>query len=159
MTKARWIADEMLGRLARYLRFVGADVEYARGASDDEILQRAEREDRQILTRDRGLAARTPRAFLLRSTGIRDQWREMLALWPGLGGEVRFERCTECNGELRPYRRGSDPAREGGVPSAERAPGLALFACAACGHLYWEGSHTASMRARLRAWAVEGASA
>jgi uncharacterized protein len=156
MSTPRWLADEMVGRLARYVRFVGGDVVYVRGASDDEILERARVEGRVILTRDRALAARADRALLLTSSAIRDQWREVRGAWPEIGSEVRFLRCSECNGELSPYRRGTDPRREVGLPSEQRAPGLALFACAACGHLYWEGSHTASIRARLRAWSDEG---
>jgi uncharacterized protein len=151
----RFLADEMVGRLARYLRFAGCDTEYVRGGSDDDVIARAEAEDRVILTRDRALAARTPRAFLLRSSEIRGQWQEVRAAWPDVGEEVRFERCTECNGELRPYARGTDPGREAKVPREARHPGLRLYGCATCGHLYWEGSHTAGIRARFRTWSRE----
>jgi uncharacterized protein len=151
----RWLADEMVGRLARYLRFVGEDVEYVRGASDDDVIARATEGDREILTRDRALAARCSRAFLLRSSELGTQWKELRAAWPGIGAELRFDRCTECNGRLEPYRRGSAPEHEAQLPSVGRVPDGAIFACTACGHLYWEGSHTARIRAQLAAWAAE----
>jgi len=142
----------MVGRLARYLRFVGCDTEYARGLSDDQVLEKAKAEDRVILTRDRGLALRSSRAFLLGSTEISEQFRAVRRKWPSVPTEPRFERCTECNGSLAPYRRGTDPSREEGLPMGPDAEQRPVYACAACGHLYWEGSHTATIRKRLDAW-------
>jgi uncharacterized protein len=145
----------MLGRLARYLRFVGCDTVYARALSDEAIVVRARAEDRVVLTRDRALARRADRSVRIESPHIGRQWAELRKAWPDLPSEVRFERCTLCNGLLRPYRLGSDPAREAGVPLDRAAHDLQVWACAECGHLYWEGSHTATIRARLAAWATE----
>lgn len=148
-----WLADEMVGRLARYLRFVGGDTEYARGLSDEEILRRAKAEDRVILTRDRRLAERAERVVLLTSPHLAEQWRQVRVAFPGLPSEFRFERCTECNGRLEkvtPLARGETVA---GVPLDRVQRGLPLYRCAGCGHYYWEGSHTAQIRARLASWA------
>jgi uncharacterized protein len=145
----------MVGRLARYLRFVGCDTEYVRGLTDDRVIEKALAEDRVILTRDRGLALRARRVLLLESTEIAEQFRAVRKAWPEVPAEVRFERCTECNGRLSPYRLGSDPALETGLPHGRLSSGLAVFCCSACGHLYWEGSHTARIRERLAAWARE----
>jgi uncharacterized protein with PIN domain len=151
----RWIVDEMLGRLARYLRFVGCDTLYLRGATDDEILARARTEGRVVLTRDRELARRAPAALRIESPYLRFQWAAVRAAWPDLPAELRFERCTVCNGTLAPYEVGTDPEREAGLPRERVAGGLDVWACAACGHLYWEGSHTARIRAQLAAWSRE----
>ncbi|MGA8302985.1 MAG: Mut7-C RNAse domain-containing protein [Thermoplasmata archaeon] len=153
MPSPRLIADEMVGRLARYLRFLGCDTIYARGWSDDEIVRRARIEDRVVVTRDRQLSRRAGKAILLASSRLEDQVRAVRAAFPDLPTEVTFERCTVCNGELVP----STPARAGtgesGVPWDRVEAGLVLYQCRACDHLYWEGSHTAEMRRRLRAWA------
>ncbi len=149
----RWLADEMVGRLARYLRFVGCDTEYVRGLSDDEILDRARAEERMILTRDRRLAARAERALLLESPNLADQWRAVRAAFPELPTEVRFERCTECNGRLEAVAAPPPEGQTEGVPWDRVARGLPLFRCASCEHYYWEGSHTADIRARLASWA------
>jgi len=58
MTEPRFLADEMLGSLARWLRIMGYDTEYARGMSDSDILARSRVEGRIVLTRDRQLAER-----------------------------------------------------------------------------------------------------
>jgi hypothetical protein len=143
----------MVGRLARYLRFVGCDTAYVRGLSDDEVLDQARAEDRTILTRDRRLAARAERALLLESPDIAEQWRAVHAAFPGLPTEVRFERCTECNGRLEPVPAPPPGTRTEAVPWDRVARGLPLFRCAACDHYYWEGSHTADIRARIARWA------
>ena len=153
MTLPRWIADEMVGRLARYLRFVGCDTEYVRGLADAEIVARAEREGRVVLTRDRALARRAPHALLLESTELSRQWRAVRSAYPEIPNEVRFERCTECNGLLETFHPPADFPRTEEVPWDRLERGLALYRCRVCGHLYWEGSHTASIRARLAAWA------
>jgi len=146
-----WLADEMLGRLARYLRFVGDDTEYARGEADDEIRARAIREGRTLLTRDRRLAAATPGAILLRSVTIDAQWRELRVARPDLATVVRFDRCSLCNGRLLPRSPGGNP----GGSARRAASATPEFACERCGHLYWEGSHTAGIRRRLERWARE----
>lgn len=156
VTTPRWLADEMVGRLARYLRFVGYDTAYARGLSDPEVLAQAEREDRILLTRDRALAARSPRAILLTSPYLADQWKTLRERVPDLAETPQFERCTECNGRLERFVPTAGGARDPHVPWDRVERGLTLYRCRDCGHLYWEGSHTAQLRARLRAWATAG---
>ncbi len=152
MTLPRWLADEMVGRLARYLRFVGCDTEYARGLPDEEIVERARREDRVLLTRDRALAARCPGSLLLTSPNLEDQWRTVRAAYPELPTTVAFRRCTECNGRLEPFTPAPGAPRDERIPWDRVAGGLPLYRCANCGHVYWEGTHTAGIRDRLRAW-------
>jgi len=142
----------MVGRLARYLRFVGCDTTYARGLSDDEILTQARSDGRVILTRDRNLAGRAARALLLDSPTLADQWRAVRSAFPDLPSEVRFERCTLCNRRLERLSETSTEPRAQGVPWDRVDRGLPLFRCGACGHYYWEGSHTAEIRARLASW-------
>jgi uncharacterized protein len=148
----RILADEMVGSLARYLRMVGCDTAYARGWTDDEIVERARREARVVVTRDRALARRLPDSVLLTSTDLGAQVRQMWAALPSLPREVRFDRCTLCNGSLDLLPRGASAGAQPGVPRNRVEAGLAVYQCRACGHLYWEGSHTTSVRQRLREW-------
>jgi uncharacterized protein len=153
VSSPRWIVDEMLGRLARYLRFVGCDTVYLRRVRDDAILTRARLEDRVVLTRDRALARCAPRSLWIPSPHIREQWLAVRSAWPETPSALRFDRCTLCNGLLAPYRPGTAPDREGDLPRPRLASGLSVWSCGACGHLYWDGSHTAQLRARLARWA------
>jgi uncharacterized protein len=157
VAEPRFLADEMVGRLARYLRFVGCDTEYVRGASDAEILDRLARDGRLLLTRDRALARRAPRAVLLTSPHLADQWRALRAAVPDVPRSVRFDRCTACNGRLSVTEPSPADPRTEGVPWDRVAAGLALFKCEGCGHLYWDGTHVESVRRRLAAWDGERA--
>jgi uncharacterized protein len=148
----------MVGRLARYLRIVGCDTAYARGISDAEILAVARNEGRILVTRDRALSARTPGSVLLTSPRIEEQWRAVRAAHPEVPCEVSFERCTACNGRLAPYVPAPGESVPRNVPWDRVKQGLPLFRCADCAHLYWEGTHTASIRARLHRWAEGGSS-
>jgi uncharacterized protein len=150
----RWIADEMVGHLARYLRFVGCDTEYVRGLADDEIVVRASAERRVLVTRDRALARRVPGAILLTSLAVEGQWRELRSACPELPTEVRFERCTECNGALRPATPAERADEGAGLPPAVRAGASPLYRCEACGHAYWDGTHSRDVRERLRRWSA-----
>ncbi len=147
MAETRWLLDGMLGRLARYLRFMGHDVEYDRTAADDDLLRRSRADGRVLVTRDRLLAARAPGSVLLSSPYLPDQLRALRAVHPEVEGPVRFDRCSRCNAPLlaRPP--------EGGAPSPPHpmpAPaGREVFVCPNCGQLYWEGSHTDRIRRRL----------
>ena len=51
----RFVADGHLGRLTRNLRLLGFDVAYRQNADDRQLLDVMARENRALLTRDRGL--------------------------------------------------------------------------------------------------------
>jgi uncharacterized protein len=149
VARPRLLADEMVGRLARYLRMLGCDTLYAHGWSDDEIVARARDDGRTVLTRDRALSSRVESAVLLRSSALPEQLRQVVAAIPDLPRTVSFERCTVCNGPLRP-RAGppGDPA-----PIHPRGPPAGpVFECTDCGHAYWEGTHTAAVRQHFAEW-------
>jgi uncharacterized protein len=143
----------MLGRLARYLRIVGLDTAYEPGLDDDEVVRRVSAEGRTLVTRDRALARRAGGSVLLSSLDIADQWRELRSRYPTLPNDPRFARCTLCNGKLESVPAEAVASLEPSAPSPVVSSGVPLFRCASCGHVYWEGSHTASVRRRLAQWA------
>ncbi len=139
----------MLGRLARYLRFMGFDTEYARGVPDEVVRARAEREGRVLLTRDRELAARTPGAVGLSSVDIDGQLAELRRAYPRLRWDVRSERCTLCNGPLAPWQPSGTGPWPPGLPRERIEQSLALYRCTRCAHVYWDGSHARTLRERV----------
>lgn len=153
--RPRWLADEMVGRLARYLRFMGYDTAYVRGLGDREVAELVHREARVLLTRDRDLSRRVLGSLLLASPQIAEQVRAVHRAYPMLTFAVRFDRCSLCNGELRP----TDPVRHAlPVPDVvEPSDSRPRFECVACGHRYWEGSHTDRVRRDIAAWVAEEA--
>ena len=146
----RFAADCMLGRLARWLRALGFDTAYYPRIDDAVLLSVARREGRTVLTRDRGIAARTgpPRVFLVEGERWESQAVQVLAAFGLTDDAAPLTRCLDCNAPLKPLPR--ERARNLAAPFVvEWAEALAL--CPACGRVLWKGSHAADMDARIRA--------
>lgn len=136
-----FLCDAMLGSLARDLRLLGYDTAYAGpDEADAAVLARARREERVLLTKDRALAARAgPRALLLGRPDELEEVVERLHLRPRR--EDFLSRCSACGARLVAGPRAPGDEAPAHVERVARCP--------ACGHLYWEGSHVAAIRARL----------
>lgn len=168
----RFVADVMLGHLARWLRIMGYDVAWSPEAEDQTLVRRALDEDRILLTRDR----RLPEEWRIRNVVVldeehpSDQIRAVVRRFGLEWEEGLFTRCSRCNepldemnaAEVRARQSGSDPS--GGVAHGARGPehgargpvpdevlrrARRFHRCPSCGRVYWEGSHTARIRARL----------
>jgi diguanylate cyclase (GGDEF)-like protein len=96
----RLLADEMLGRLARWLRLLGYDTLYETGLSDHQLAARARHEDRVLLTRDRELARRKGiRCLLVRSQELEEQLEQVIDTLGAPAAESE-PRCSSCNAQL-----------------------------------------------------------
>src|SRR5215510_5135697 len=74
MTARRFVADTMLGALARWLRAMGYDTAYPGRADDGWLFELARAEHRILITRDVRLAGRAgDRACLIRSRDVDGQ--------------------------------------------------------------------------------------
>ncbi|MGH7318441.1 MAG: Mut7-C RNAse domain-containing protein [Candidatus Rokuibacteriota bacterium] len=153
MTETRFVADVMLGRLARWLRALGYDTDYFRDATDARLLGIALREGRQLLTRDTALAARAGTAGLLvRAEDLDEQIREVMTRY-GLSSRAPLSRCLECNGALT--RRRPTDVRDR-VPPYTLATQSAFWECADCGRVFWAGTHARGILDRLQPY-LDGA--
>jgi uncharacterized protein len=145
----RFVADAMLGSLARKLRALGFDTTYYRRGDDRGILEVALKEGRHILTADRSLAQRAAAggvsAFLLvgRSDGIRLASLKRLARTRGLTLVRGDSLCSVCGGDLERLRR-KDVV--GVLPASVSRRHRLFHRCKACGRYYWRGSHWKKLR-------------
>jgi hypothetical protein len=142
----------MLARFARYLRAAGHDTHLAGGTLPDrEVLGHAIAEGRWLLTVDRGIMDHrlaTGRTLLLPHGSLDAQAATLSAAF-GLDWLGRaFTRCLVDNAVLD----GANPGQLARVPPAVRETGTEVYACPACGRLYWHGTHTRRMRERLAQW-------
>ena len=139
-----FLADNHLGRLARYLRLLGFDTVYAGNTPDDILAERSHDDNRVLLTRDRGLLKRSLVVFgyCLRSTNSREQLFAVLRRYRLFNKVEPWRRCLHCNGRLQPV------AKEAVLHRLE--PKTKLYydtfrQCDACGQVYWEGSHVGEL--------------
>lgn len=136
----RFIADRMLGRLAKMLRLLGYDTVYSPELTGIQLVDIVQREGRVLLTRGQaekrfpGLEA----VYSLRSDYPPEQLREVVqhfALDPKRG---LWTRCTLCNAPIHQVDKQS-------VESLVEPKVFQLyqefFRCSGCGHVYWRGSH------------------
>jgi len=143
-----FVADAMLGRLAKALRMLGYDASYRRDASDEEIRLTALREGRVVLTRDREIAATglPIRVVLVEGDRVAGQLRHVavvLGLDPG--AVVPFSRCLLCNAPVVQVER--DAVRNA-VPPYVFATQRRFARCPSCGRVYWAATHVE----RARRW-------
>lgn len=149
----RLVCDEMLGRLARWLRLLGHDVHYVQHVEDEALLRGALAEDRLLLTRDAGLVARAPpgKALFVQALDPEQQLREVAkALGLSPDPSLLLNRCSLCNTPLEAASRAEAEA-SGGVPPAVLASHDTYWRCPGCGKLYWRGTHVERIEATLRA--------
>lgn len=147
VAEPRFVADVMLGRLARWLRALGCDTLYAPSVSDARLLGVSLRDGRCLLTRDVALARRAAaRGLLVRGDTLDEQLRQVVDRY-GLSGRNLLTRCLECNVVLE--RIEADHVR-GQVPPYTLATQRDFRRCAACRRVYWPGTHAVGIQARLR---------
>jgi uncharacterized protein with PIN domain len=146
----RFVLDVHLGRLARLLRLLGFDAEWSRDTGDAELAGTASREDRILLSRDRGLLKRREvrKGCLVRSQDPQLQLNEVAERYRLRGHLAPFSRCLVCNTPLSldvEPPTGPDGSPAGGCPS--------------CGRRYWRGSHWQRLNALVERFrALPGAS-
>ena len=142
--RTKFAVDAMLGSLARKLRALGFDALYYRSGEDSELLGLSLRDGRVILTADRSLAARAESkgARVILASGSSDGERIGSIARGAASKGIDLVRgaplCSLCGGEL--LAAGKDRVR-GVVPPAVMGRHRFFFVCAACGQVYWRGSH------------------
>jgi uncharacterized protein with PIN domain len=145
----RFIADAMLGRLARWLRMLGCDTAFDASITDPELARRGIEEERTILTRDRRFREewRVPRLLVLETEAPLEQLREVARAFDLDSRSRLFTRCNRCNAPLASVGRAEVAGR---IPERVLRERERFALCPSCGRVYWEGSHTVRMRRLLR---------
>jgi len=143
-SELKFIADEMLGKLARWLRAVGYDTVYFAGEGDSALVQQALQEDRIILTRDSHLVERklARKTLLVKHDEPRKQLKQVIS---DLKLDVEnglFTRCLVCNRELLSVKKENVRDR---VPAYTYSTQSKFYECPNCGRVFWPGTHKDSM--------------
>lgn len=151
----RFLCDEMLGQLCRYLRAGGYDTALAQnGESDAALLRQCHEQGRHFLTQD--VLVREHKAARNVALILPHDKLDVLARLVGehyrLDWLARaFTRCLVDNTPLAV----ADDAARARAPADAMKDAEPLYQCPACGRVYWRGSHYRRMHARLAAWQAE----
>jgi hypothetical protein len=141
----RFVADAMVGKLARWLRVLGLDVLYDSTLDDQQLIALARREGRVLLTRDVPLASGTngPERLLIESGDFREQLLQVVEAYHLDPWCSLFSRCIDCNTTLQPALREEAQHR---VPPYIFSTKARFMSCERCGKILWEGTHRNHMR-------------
>lgn len=150
--KVKFVADTMLGKLAKWLRVMGYDTVYQSfygpGALEDFM-----KAGRILLTRHHLRAELPGQSLLLHQNRVGEQLAELrrqvdLSPDPAL----RFTRCLRCN---TPLVDAPQAMAQEEVPEYiyYQNPGKIRF-CPTCRRHYWPGSHRAGMEKQLQKWGL-----
>ena len=143
----KFVADRMLGRLARYLRILGYETDYL-DLDDEQLIKRSRKSKAILLTRDGELAQKAGnycRVILLRKHGVREQLKELRSR-VRLRKKPRESFCPVCGGGLEPVPKKSIEKK---VFSRVFKRQKRFWKCRNCGKIYWRGTHLRALRARL----------
>jgi uncharacterized protein with PIN domain len=132
-----FLVDHMLGTIVGWLRLLGYDTTFAGDEADSELLRRARRDGRVILTRDAPLArATSARVYFVDAADPAKQLAEIAAAFGlAIDRHRAFTRCGGCN----------DPVTEAPEPllaalAAEIRASYDRFTyCARCDKIFWAG--------------------
>ena len=149
----KFLCDQMLLGLGRWLRVAGYDTSIIEESIDDsEILEKALREKRLLLTRDRHfltMLSGKDTVIHLNGNSLDECIKELNDKLEINWLYHPFSRCLKCNSPLREI---NDPEILQQVPEKIRLGTTKFWFCRACRKVYWEGSHTERMHQQLKVW-------
>lgn len=139
----KFITDGMLGKLTRWLRLLGFDVEYANDMEDKELMATAKKQKRILLTRDlelfRQANTRGIDAFLVEGRTEAERLACMAMKYGfALKIDVKVSRCPKCNTRIKSV---SKDNVLGKVKEATFKYYEEFWQCPKCGQIYWQGAH------------------
>ena len=143
MRELKFLTDGMLGKLTRWLRMLGHDVEYIGSVDDKELIMKGKEEKRIILTRDVELykqaTAKGAEAFLIETP---DQTANLAILAKRfhfkLDINMETSRCPKCNSKIKAVCKGNITDK---IPLSTSSNYNEFWQCQGCGQVYWRGTH------------------
>jgi len=148
----KFIVDQNVGRLVKWLRIMGYDTIFFNGSNDSRMIATALAEGRVILTRDTQIMRRRVvtkgllKAILIQSEYPQEQIRQVIETLNLDCLSRPFTLCLECNQPL--VERSKEQVKDL-VPPYVFKTQKQYMECPSCHRIYWRGTHWQSMTRRL----------
>jgi len=147
----KFLCDEQLGKLARWLKVIGLDVFYKNRVPDRDLIALAERESRVVLTRDTRLIKTLeekglPYLFLMENYPAL-QLKEVIEHFKDKICIRIFTRCIDCNVLLTEV---SPEQVRDLVPPFVFKTHSRFRQCPNCKKVFWRGTHRPQVDIQLR---------
>jgi uncharacterized protein with PIN domain len=153
ISSLKFIVDNNVGKLAKWLRMMGYDTLFFKGSDDSRMVSTALDEGRVILTRDTQIMKRRVvtsgrlKAILIKSDKPELQMQQVINDL-NLDCQFRpFAICLECN---QPLLERSKQQVEGQVPPYVFQTQNQYVECPVCHRIYWRGTHWQRMTSKLK---------
>ena len=139
----KFVTDGMLGKLTRWLRMLGHDIEYTGSMDDKAIIEKAKKEGRVLLTRDLQLyqqaIGRGAEAFLIESPNQTANLAKLAKRFKfKLQIDIEVSRCPKCNTQIKSVSKTNVISK---IPKTTASNYNEFWECPNCGQIYWRGAH------------------
>jgi uncharacterized protein with PIN domain len=148
----KFIVDNNVGKLAKWLRIMGYDALLFSGDDDGKMVKMALAQNRVILTKDSQIMKRRLvtsgrlRAVLIKDDDVKVQLQQVVETLNVDYHFKPFSICLECNQRLQ--EKNKDEVRELVPPYVFKTQSL-YMECPSCHRLYWRGTHWQAMTREL----------
>jgi uncharacterized protein with PIN domain len=142
----KFLCDQMLGTLAKWMRIFGFDTFYANSEIDDrELIDICKKENRILITRDKTLIQIARRENIktieINTVDINEQIKKVIS-----DREIDLKkvlsRCILCNTIVDEIKKDEVKSR---VPKKVYYNNEKFWLCKKCDKIYWKGSHFENM--------------
>lgn len=142
----KFLCDQMLGTLAKWLRIYGLDTLYATDDLDDnKLIEIAKKENRILITRDIQLIYKSRRenikSIKVTEKNIDEQLNQVLKKVK-IDKEFFLSRCLLCNSLVSEINKNDIKNK---VPNRIFKNNENFRYCKKCDKIYWQGSHFKNM--------------
>lgn len=142
----KFLCDQMLGTLAKWMRIYGLDTLYATDDLDDnKLIEIAKKENRILITRDIQLIYKSRRenikSIQITEKNIDKQLNQVLKKVK-IDKEIFLSRCLLCNSLVNEINKNDIKNK---VPNRIFKNNENFWYCKKCDKIYWQGSHFKNM--------------
>jgi uncharacterized protein len=148
----KFICDDNLGKLAKYLRLMGFDTAFVTPISDSQLLALMLKENRLVITRDNRLIDRIEpgRVILIEHDSPEKQLQQVLkTIDLPIDRELFFSRCLICNEICNDID--LEDVKDKVFPYIVKTKDK-FRQCPVCERIFWQGSHYKQMLLNLNIW-------